>query len=352
MPTTAAADAPAPALRPRNNPSPPPLAEPLAARAEQKPVLPAAPASPIGGPGAQSRIATVRAAIAADRIDLYLQPIVTLPQQDIRFYEALARLRTDDGTILEPSDIIPWAEPTGLMPMIDYAIVFRCVQVARRLQLKDRRIGLFCNLSGSTLYDRSAFQQLIELLAANSTLASLIVLEITQGTLRTAGARELESLAALATRGFRFSLDHVTDLRLAPRDLADLGVRFVKVSAARLLDRTRADEGIPSTELSDALGLVDIELIAERIEEEATVTELIDCDVRYGQGFLFSPPRQVLTEALQRAADRVERAAGPERDSDAPGRGPVGAVADSDPAEPAAAPDYRDGKSPRLRPRI
>ena len=39
----------------------------------------------------------VRGAIEANRIDLYLQPIVTLPQRKVRYYEAMTRLRTEDG---------------------------------------------------------------------------------------------------------------------------------------------------------------------------------------------------------------------------------------------------------------
>ncbi|MFZ3311426.1 MAG: EAL domain-containing protein, partial [Xanthobacteraceae bacterium] len=35
------------------------------------------------------------------------------------------------------------------------------------------------------------------------------------------------------------------------------------------------------------------------IETEATVVDLLDYDVRFGQGFLFSPPRPVRAEALQ-----------------------------------------------------
>ena len=40
-------------------------------------------------------------------------------------------------------------------------------------------------------------------------------------------------------------------------------------------------------------------MIAERIETETTVVDLLDYDVRFGQGFLFSPPRPVRAEALQ-----------------------------------------------------
>ncbi|NND49890.1 MAG: EAL domain-containing protein, partial [Rhizobiales bacterium] len=46
----------------------------------------------------------VAGAINDSRIDLYLQPIVTLPQRKVRYYEALTRLRDEDGHIITPGD--------------------------------------------------------------------------------------------------------------------------------------------------------------------------------------------------------------------------------------------------------
>src|SRR5580700_3518127 len=42
-------------------------------------------------------VAAIRSAIEGSRIDLYLQPIVTLPQRKVRYYEALSRLKADNG---------------------------------------------------------------------------------------------------------------------------------------------------------------------------------------------------------------------------------------------------------------
>jgi cyclic-di-GMP phosphodiesterase TipF (flagellum assembly factor) len=131
------------------------------------------------------------------------------------------------------------------------------------------------------------------------------VLEFTQNFLRTAGPIENESLSALAERGFRFSLDNLQDLRFEPRDLGQRGFRFVKVPAGLLLNRAgTARTDIHPADLSDLLGRFGIDLIAEKIEGENVVVDLLDCDVRFGQGFLFSPPRPVRAEALQGIADR------------------------------------------------
>ena len=123
---------------------------------------------------------------AADgnRIDLYLQPIVTLPQRKVRYYEAMSRLRTDDGEIIPAVDFIDVAESVGLMPKIDNLAVFRCVQVTRRLLMKSRDVGLFCNLSASTLTDPLMFQQFLDFMDANRALASSLMFEFTQEAYR------------------------------------------------------------------------------------------------------------------------------------------------------------------------
>ena len=239
-------------------------------------------------------------AVDAHRIDLYLQPIVTLPQRKVRYYEALSRLRTDEGDIVTAADFIDYAESVGLMPKIDNLLLFRCVQVTRRLQLKNRDVGLFCNVSASTLSDPVFFRQFLDFMDANRALSNALMFEFTQSAYRALGPLEHESLAALSELGFRFSMDHVTDLRMEPKELADRSFRFLKVPAKLLLNpAASAQSDIHPGDLTDLLARSGIDLIAERIEAESMVVDLLDYDVRFGQGFLFSPPRPVRAEALQ-----------------------------------------------------
>lgn len=241
-------------------------------------------------------------AVDEDRIDLYLQPIVTLPQRKVRYYEAMSRLRTEDGDVIPASDFIEVAESVGLMPKIDNVLVFRCVQVTRRLQLKSRDVGLICNISAATLTDPTYFKQFLDFMDANRALAGALTFEFTQRAYRSFGPIEQESLAALAERGFRFSMDHVGDLRMEPKELADHSFRFLKVPAKLLLNRASVQSDIHPADLADLLARSGIDLVAERIESESMVLDLLDYDVRFGQGFLFSPPRPVRAEALQSSA--------------------------------------------------
>jgi cyclic-di-GMP phosphodiesterase TipF (flagellum assembly factor) len=260
--------------------------------------------TPFKGRGRDAIVAMIRAAVDANRVDLYLQPILTLPQRKVRYYEGMTRLRNEQGELMLPADFLHLAEAEGLMPKIDNLLLFRCVQVLRRLLAKNRDIGLFCNISTTTLHDPDFFPQFSQFIEANRALAPSLMLEFTQNAISTLGPIEQENLAALAEMGFRFSMDQVTDLRMEPRNLAERGIRFVKVPAALLLNRAAAPADIAASDLSDLFGRHGISLIAERIETEAVVVDLLDYDVRFGQGFLFSPPRPVRAEALQGIAER------------------------------------------------
>ena len=280
---------------------------------------PAAPASSESGATGASHfrglsreeiVAVIDKAADAHRIDLYLQPVVTLPQRKVRYYEALSRLRTEDGDIVPAGEFIDIAESAGLMPRIDNLLLFRCVQVTRRLQLKNRDIGVFCNVCGLTLSDPVYFRHFLDFMDANRALSGALILEFTQKAYRAFGPIEHESLAALAERGFRFSMDHVADLRMEPKELADRWFRFLKVPAALLLNPPfAAKSDIHQGDLADLLARSGIDLIAERVETESNVVDLLDFDVRFGQGFLFSPPRPVRPESLQ-ATSAAAQAAG------------------------------------------
>ena len=132
-------------------------------------------------------------------------------------------------------------------------------------------------------------------------------------------------------------------MRLEPRELNERGFRFIKAPAGLLLNRVGgASADIHPADFSDLLGRFGIDLIGDRIESESTVVDLLDYDVRFGQGFLFSPPRPVRAEALQgRAGDNGK--ADPARSAAPPIKaGEVTAVARNGTAQLARAASARN----------
>src|SRR5579863_4176075 len=311
-----------PAAAPAGRADREPLSEPkteIPSFLPESPKMAAAPPSPAaaGEKSASFRsqaqiLAALRAAIEANRLDIYLQPMVTLPQRKVRFYEAVTRLRDENDRVLAAEEFMPFVESTGLIGRVDHAVLLRCVQVLRRLMVRNKEIGVFCNMAAATLRDPATFSPCLDFLEANRALAPSLVIEFKQATFRNLGTGESEHLAAMAQRGFRFSIDHVTDLRIEPRELADRGVRFIKVPAALLLDpKASSTSDIHPSDLSDLLGRFGIDLIAERIEGERAVVDLLDFDVRFGQGFLFAPPRPLRPDNAP-AADGLPAGKAPE----------------------------------------
>ena len=268
---------------------------------------------PFRGMTGHAVVSAIRDAINENRIDVYLQPIVTLPQRKVRYYEAFVRLRLSEK-IVAAADFIAYAEAGNVVAGLDYLMLARCVRVLRRLQTKTKDVGVFCNISAQTLADREMMAQITDFAEANQVLAPVLTFELPYPAIRSMSARENEALARLTDLGFRLSVDHVGNLRFDARDLADRKCAFMKISAAVLLGRTsQASSDIHPADISGLLARNGIELIAEKIESEANVVDLLDYDLKFGQGNLFSPPRPVKQESPEIAAEAVaaQIAAGP-----------------------------------------
>src|SRR5262249_15188238 len=202
------------------------------------------------------------------------------------------------------------AEAAALMPKIDYLAAVRGVQIVRRLLLRKREVGLFCNLTAATLADPD-FSKFLELMDANRAIAAALVFEFSQSAVRAMGAIEHAGLAALAERGFRFLMDNLTDLRVNAHELNERGFRFVKVPAPLLFNRLGAVAAdIRPAVFPESLGCCGIDLSADRIEHENRVIDLLDYAVRFGRGVLFSPPRPLRADALQGADVKAEEQSG------------------------------------------
>ncbi|MBN8941581.1 MAG: EAL domain-containing protein [Rhizobiales bacterium] len=255
--------------------------------------------------GAMSRaeaVAAIKAAIDTRRSDLYLQPIVTLPQRKVRWYQASVRLRGADGDLFLPADYGALAEAAGLLPTLDGETLGRCIQVVRRLTSRNRDVGLVCDLSGTSLADAAFSAELVALLDANRALAGSLILGFRQEAVRNLSPLDIETLGALSDMGFRFAMDGVRDLRIEPRDLAEKGFRQVRVSADLVMARS-ADAGtaIHPADLAGLFARYGIDFVVEGIDGEPLVVDLLDYDVKFAQGPLFSPARPVRAEVLSEA---------------------------------------------------
>ncbi len=232
----------------------------------------------------------VRDGLKADRVDLYLQPIVELPQRKRSYFECFSRIRAEEGEMVVPDQYIAMAEREGLISAIDNMLLFRCVQLIRKTRQRRYRVGFFCNISRHTLVDTEFFQEFVRFMTANEELSSSLVFEFAQADLVDQDPPVIEELDRLASYGFRFSIDQVTDFNMRPAKMASRHVGFVKFDAEATMVKIR-EEGLDLGALRRSLEAHDIEVIVEKLESENDLVELLDFGVAYGQGFLFGEPR-------------------------------------------------------------
>ncbi len=230
----------------------------------------------------------MRNALEENRVDLYLQPIVTLPQRHQQHYEAYTRVRDEGGQVIYPTQYMGVANESGLITTLDNLLLFNCVKVIR--QLKNRRPGtrFFCNIASAALNDKDFFPQFIDFIEHNLDLANRLVFEFKQEDVANHGVALARDLKLLGRLGFQFSMDHVTDLHMDFAALAERHFDYIKIPAKTLL-KNAGD--IHPADLKRAMERHGIDLIVEKIEDEQTVVQLLDLDVDYGQGFLFGEPR-------------------------------------------------------------
>jgi len=273
------------------------------AAAEPPPAgAPAAATSGAARPGAlpdddEAVLGVVRAALKADRVDVFIQPIVSLPQRKVRYYEVFSRIRAPDGGYLEPARYLPLARRAGLAAAIDDLLLFRSVRLVRETERRQQSIGFFVNVSADTLSDDRFMGEFGDYLAEHQSLGTRLVFEVGQaevaaGRLAGAAARRLREL------GCRFSMDGVTSFDIDPEALAAQDVRFVKLDAGMLLAIARRPGGHDNVlKFKRLIESRPIDVIAERIETEAQLVELLDLQIDFGQGFLFGEP--YLSKAAQ-----------------------------------------------------
>lgn len=231
-------------------------------------------------------------------VELALQPIVSLPQRKRRYFECFSRIRVPDGRVLLPDQYIELAERNGMVTAIDNMLLFRCIQTLRRIRKSNTSVGFFLNISHHTLADREFFREFINLMAQNAELAPAIVFEFSQRVLETGDDALMGDLERLAQLGYRFSLDQVTHFDINPALLSSRHFRYMKIEAERLIAASRAGAlGEDPQDFKRMLDSFAIDLIADHIESEQMLVELLDLNLDFGQGYLFGEPRLARTGA-------------------------------------------------------
>jgi EAL domain-containing protein (putative c-di-GMP-specific phosphodiesterase class I) len=237
----------------------------------------------------------VRRALKEGEIAAYLQPIVRLDDGVPIGFEALVRWHHPRRGVLGPDALLPAVAHAGLSETLDLLVVREAARMVaalnRRLTLAGRRpVFVAANFGAAHFADLRLAAQLAEILEDAQLPAERFKVEITETTL-ISNPNAAEALSQLRGRGMSISLDDFGTGYSGLSYLSKFPIDYLKIDgsfvAAALDVRKTAD--ILRAML--ALGAqLEIDAIAEGIENEAQATLLRSMGCRYGQGYLYGRP--------------------------------------------------------------
>jgi cyclic-di-GMP phosphodiesterase TipF (flagellum assembly factor) len=263
-------------------------AEPAAHRAPL-PTTPPPPASP-----AEDRLAAVADALARERIDVYLEPILGLADERARHFEVTVRLKGAAGEAFEPDDVVRIGRGAGLLPLLDALRVRHSAGLAMRLERRGRDGKVFSSITSEALESRQFLADVAERRGQRELVTDRLVLAFEQNVVRTFAPAQWTALGNLRDLGFRFSLQGLTDLDMDFAALRSGGFEFIKLDAAVFLQGLPLGQGVvPASDLCRHMASLGLAVIVGRIGSEAERARVQDYGVQFGQGGLFGAPRPV-----------------------------------------------------------
>ena len=158
----------------------------------------------------------------------------------------------------------------------------------RQRNSKPARLGIF-----KLEHDHDFFVRFTDYLDANEDLAHRLVFEFTYPALEIMHDRVAKNLQAVADRGYVFSIDHVRRFDRNWSSLRQKNFRYIKVTSELLLaESARGEDGAKLVQaFKDNLHQNEIDLIVEKIESEAQVSQLNELGIDFGQGALLGRPK-------------------------------------------------------------
>lgn len=242
----------------------------------------------------------VAAAIAADRFELYLQRIVSLPQRKIRGYEIMLRPEGAEHS-LDNGAIRAAVESVGHQLMFDRRMMVQAVRLARVFEKRGRDVLLYVDISQRFLMSRDALDEVASLMEEAPGIASRIVLCLPNRFFHKAASFERDALRELAGHGFTFMAREVDIGEIDFAALTSCAVRWMRIATADMMALAEVEEtplGFVAADIPAMLSRQNISLIVDHVYDEQTVAELLDMNVAYAQGVVFAPPQAVQAETF------------------------------------------------------
>jgi diguanylate cyclase (GGDEF)-like protein len=261
-------------------------------------------------------IEELRAALLdGDQLTVHYQPKINASDGSVHSVESLLRWQHPSRGLLLPEEFLPAAERAGLMRKVANRTINLALEQIRSWRDQGIALTVAVNLSTTNLLDLDLVSTIERLLRTHGLPPDALIAEITESAL-VDSAWSRNTVAALQQLGVRISLDDYGTGWSSLARLQDVSVDELKLDrifVERLAQDPRSVAIVRSTvALAHSLGA---DLVAEGVEDEATLSALHRYGCTITQGFVHSPPlppdelrRWIITHASSPTASESEQA--------------------------------------------
>ncbi|MCI5049379.1 MAG: GGDEF domain-containing phosphodiesterase [Rickettsiales bacterium] len=226
-------------------------------------------------------------AIREDRLQMAYQPIISSKDGAISHYEALLRMRTDEGKITSAGALVPIAERMGLIDKIDD---FTLARVVKELRAHDS-VKLAFNVSNITTQNPKWLEDFQYYMKETPEIAPRCIVEITETAAQLDLSQTAYFVAEIQAHGCLVALDDFGSGYTSFRQLKSLSVDLVKIDGAFIKDLVdNYDNRFFVKTLLDFTKGFGLEAVAEFVETGDIAKVLMDLGVEYQQGYYFGRP--------------------------------------------------------------
>jgi len=245
-------------------------------------------------------------AIENAKLILYGQPIEPTDNRQIRggHVEILLRMLDDNNEIVAPGAFLPAAERYGLMPQIDRYVVTQAIDwLAAQAAVSSEFPILAINISGHSVCDPDFRKFVFDTLTENTQLCDYLSFEITE-TVAVANLNgAVEFMQEVKRFGCTFALDDFGAGMSSFAYLKNLPVDFVKIDGSFVEHILTDPTSLAMVRaICDIAGVMEIQSIAEYVENQEIRDKLMEIGIDYVQGFGVAKPACITNFEVQSAA--------------------------------------------------